>query len=414
MNKAQYLSTSADQGGNGLYPLSVQTLNFIQEQINLLQNLAQIGGKRYILMKPTAETDGIIIIDGEVLPLQATDNPGNGIRIEQMAEDILADGTTYKEARVRRYARYVKNYVKDTENLYSAAEFNNFATNLSLNSRFAEYSTLADEIQRRLPTVTGVFAKSQLDAVKENVRIHCRRGSVVINGADEYVVNVYRTGDSITQEQILPNMQSYKREYSATKEAWGNWTICSENLHIEVKIKNRTTVYVRHGVIPEGVQLVLLRKKRRSKHRRTGGAKTTNADYKGKRSKRSPKNQYVHYKGVVLSTGKPGEWYVPKCVSVADERDSALIGKELPSVCQDLIVFNDGREAMHVVNTNIWSYVYDANRRCPIHTKIGLQFASAGTGFKTSGGEMVQMKYRLWWHIEQGKQPYTLRGFSVE
>ena len=68
MNKAQYLSTSADQGGNGLYPLSVQTLNFIQEQINLLQNLAQIGGKRYILMKPTAETDGIIVIDGEVLP----------------------------------------------------------------------------------------------------------------------------------------------------------------------------------------------------------------------------------------------------------------------------------------------------------------------------------------------------------
>ena len=111
MNKAQYLSTSADQGGNGLYPLSVQTLNFIQEQINLLQNLAQIGGKRYILMKPTAETDGIIVIDGEVLPLQATDNPGNGIRIEQITEDILADGTTYKEARVRRYARYVKNYV---------------------------------------------------------------------------------------------------------------------------------------------------------------------------------------------------------------------------------------------------------------------------------------------------------------
>ena len=38
MNIAQYLSTSADQGGNGLYPLSVQTLNFIQEQIRLLHS----------------------------------------------------------------------------------------------------------------------------------------------------------------------------------------------------------------------------------------------------------------------------------------------------------------------------------------------------------------------------------------
>lgn len=414
MNIAQYLSTSADQGGNGLYPLSVQTLNFIQEQIRLLQNLAQIGGKRYILMKPTAEQDGIIIIDGEVLPLQATDNPGNGIRVEQIKEDILADGTTYSEARIRRYARYVKDYVKDTENLYSAAEFNNFATNLSLNSRFADYETLSGEIQKRLPVVSGVFTSTQLDNVRENVRIHCRVGSVEINGASEYVINVYRTGDRVTQEQLLPNMQSYKRELSSAGE-WSRWTICSENLHIEVKVKNRTTVYVRHGVIPEGVQLVLLRKKRRSKYRRTGGPKTTNPDHKGARSRRSPKNQYVHYKGVVLSTGKPGEWYVPKCIAVADsEADGQLVGKELPSVCEGLIVYNDGHEAMHVVNTNIWSYIYEENKRCPIHAKIGLQFASAGTGFKTSGGEMVAMKYRLWWHNEPGRQPYSLRGFSVE
>ena len=117
MNTAKYLSTLSENGGNGLYPLSVQALNFIQEQLTLLQNVAQIGGKRYVLVAPTAQTDGIVVIDGEVLPLQATGRPGPGIKVEESTEDIVADGVTYREARVRRYARYVNTFTQDTPNL---------------------------------------------------------------------------------------------------------------------------------------------------------------------------------------------------------------------------------------------------------------------------------------------------------
>ncbi len=50
-----------------------------------------------------------------------------------------------------------------------------------------------------------------------------------------------------------------------------------------------------------------------------------------------------------------------------------------------------------------------------VYVKIGLQFATAAKNSKTSGGEMVAMKYRLWWYTPATRvPPYTLRSFSVE
>ena len=42
MNTANYLK-------NGKYPLSTETLSFIQDQIKLLEALAGLGGKNYII-----------------------------------------------------------------------------------------------------------------------------------------------------------------------------------------------------------------------------------------------------------------------------------------------------------------------------------------------------------------------------
>ncbi len=81
MNRAEYLSTAVASGGNGLYPLSTQGLSFIQDQITFLQAFARIGGKRYILLAPTATADGVVVIDGEVLRFKAAAKPGNGIQI---------------------------------------------------------------------------------------------------------------------------------------------------------------------------------------------------------------------------------------------------------------------------------------------------------------------------------------------
>ena len=425
MNKAQYTSTSVADGGNGMYPLSTQTLSFIQSQIELLQALAAIGGKRYILKEPADGSIGIVVIDGEVLPLAATPTTGKGIKVTEERQNIVADGTTYVEARIVRSAKYVATYTPNTPDLYAASEFNNFATNQALFSTMQNLKLVADNLNARLYVATGVYSRAQLDVQLTNIRLHCKAGSAVINGAAEYTINVYRNGNTCTQEQILPNMQRYKREYDFAKKAWGEFTAVTENLHIEVKIKDRTTVYVRHGVIPEGVELVLLRKKRRSKHRRTGGSNTTNELYKGKKMKRQPKNQYVHFKGIVLSTGEPNKWYVPKCVAVADEeRDGDLIGKEMPTLCQSLIYYDKTSSVGESIYT-----VQHSRKKCSlrgeaentqaeVYAKIGLQFAVSDTRRKSSGGEMVKMKYRLWWYCDKYPIPfgraYTLRGFSVE
>lgn len=425
MNKAQYTSTSVADGGNGMYPLSTQTLSFIQSQIELLQALAAIGGKRYILKEPADGSIGIVVIDGEVLPLAATPTTGKGIKVTEERQNIVADGTTYVEARIVRSAKYVATYTPNTPDLYAASEFNNFATNQALFSTMQNLKLIADNLNARLYVATGIYSRAQLDVQLTNIRLHCKAGSAVINGAAEYTINVYRNGNTCTQEQILPNMQRYKREYDFAKKAWGEFTAVTENLHIEVKIKDRTTVYVRHGVIPEGVELVLLRKKRRSKHRRTGGSNTTNELYKGKKMKRQPKNQYVHFKGIVLSTGEPNKWYVPKCVAVADEkRDGSLIGKEMPTLCQSLIYYDKTSSVGESIYT-----VQHSRKKCSlrgeaentqaeVYAKIGLQFAVSDTRRKSSGGEMVKMKYRLWWYCDKYPIPfgraYTLRGFSVE
>lgn len=71
MNTASYTSTTTATGGVGKYPLSTETLDFIQTQIKLLECLAGIGGKNYILQ---GDAGGVVVItrnDGttEVLEL---------------------------------------------------------------------------------------------------------------------------------------------------------------------------------------------------------------------------------------------------------------------------------------------------------------------------------------------------------
>ena len=46
MQKANYTSTTTASGGQGKYPLSTQTLDFIQQQVMILQLLGYIGGSK--------------------------------------------------------------------------------------------------------------------------------------------------------------------------------------------------------------------------------------------------------------------------------------------------------------------------------------------------------------------------------
>lgn len=422
MNKAQYLSTNNASGGNGKFPLSTAGLDFIQNQIELLQALTLIGGKRFILKMPENGQPGVVVIDGEVFSLAAAPTSGKGIRVVETREDIEADGTLYKEARIIRSAQYVATYASGTPDLYPASDFNNFATNQTLYGQLMNINAVNGEIARRLYVAEGVFSRNAIDTSLTNMRLQCRAGSAKINGTTEYTINVYRSGTSCTQEQILPDMRRFKREYNFTSKKWSEFTPITENLHLEVKIVRRTTVYVRHGVLPAGVQLVLLRKKRRGKWRATGGGRAY-ADNKGQRHKRQSKNQYVHYKGVVLTTGEPNKWYVPKCASVFNPKaDGNLVGKELSTVCAGLIA-----GATYLLNTVGVCKLRGTRKKIAYrnsgtelpttgYVKIALQFAAVGNNVsKSSGGEPVELKYRGWFTTPATRlPPFLLRGFSVE
>ena len=106
MNIANYLEASAS---TGRYPLSVQSLDFIQQQILLLQSLIRLGGKRYMLVRPTPTSDGIIALDGELITVKACEipdrNPVN-FRIFTQQQDVTALGMTYNGAVTIRWAAY--------------------------------------------------------------------------------------------------------------------------------------------------------------------------------------------------------------------------------------------------------------------------------------------------------------------
>lgn len=422
MDKAKYTQATVNGASNGLYPLSTQSLDLIQQQVMLLQHLAKIGGERYILKESTKDTEGIVVIDGEVLPLSGARQ--SGIRVYEEIENITADGDVYAGARVRRSARYEGNYVSGVPDFYNSSGFQTLPTVLSLNLRFSDYTDLANKLAAKLTVVSyNNLKRSDIDALRtENIRVHCRKGCVVLNGAEEYTLNVYRNSDeTITQEQLLPDMTRFVRQWDAKAKMWGDFhaPVVKENLHLEVKVTAANKVYVRHGEIPDGVQLVLLRKKKRSGTRRSGGQHTTNKNFIGKVKRRQSKNQYCHYKGVVLTLGEPDKWYVPKVKSVGKGGAwTGLVGKELKTVCAEFIQEKNG--VFRARNTRFKASDRGSvgGTKATLYVKMALQFAVTNNRSKSVGGEMVQMLYRIWWdHVmnkETGSRGTRRRwGFSV-
>lgn len=96
MNKANY------KNGNSKYPLSTDTLDFIQEQIKLIYNITDLYGKNYIISHPRGGTDGLIVVKGELMPFRG--ERGVYINIRQENITVQAGVDTYDNARILRWA----------------------------------------------------------------------------------------------------------------------------------------------------------------------------------------------------------------------------------------------------------------------------------------------------------------------
>lgn len=436
MKKASYLNTVTTTGGSGKYPLSTQTLDFVQQQILLLQTLSLAGGKNYILKAPDGTNTGVAVIGGEVLTLAAKPVFSASIKYVNVAtttSNIEADGDIYKEAREERTAAFSSSkgteaYDINTFANVSSGKLSDFPTNeklatqiKSLPQTVLEY--LTDVMAEKLTAkkVTGMTQK-QMDSLTTPCLIQCVNSVALFDGCTEYTLAVTAQGTKYVRQDLTQGSDTYTRLYS--DGAWGAWSRITETaMHIDVKIVG-TTVYLRHGELPSDAEIVLLRKKHRGAWRSTGGNNALTKN-KGKRVKRLAKTQYVHFKGIVMSKGEAGKWYVPKCIKVADTKtDSWLIDKELPSLCQTLFYASkDGYMHMQGSRNKFVLKNEDAKgvarKKHAGYAQIGVQVARTGSGSKDAGGEIARLKYR----VQQLRKRYPNlnqyyyawhRGFSVE
>ena len=101
MNTQKFLNN-----GQNRFPLSTDTLDFMQNQSLLLQGFASAFGDNYIIKQPASSSvDGLIVINGELLPLKyGSGTSSSYIAIVTEKTDINANGLTFPQARTVRYA----------------------------------------------------------------------------------------------------------------------------------------------------------------------------------------------------------------------------------------------------------------------------------------------------------------------
>lgn len=109
MDKANYLSAT-NPTGSPMYPVSLESLDFIQGQILALQEITRALGENYIIRLPQGRTSGTIVLEGEILPLvrDGQSPPQGNAYIYIVEEDIDKQirGLQYRKLRTMRRAMY--------------------------------------------------------------------------------------------------------------------------------------------------------------------------------------------------------------------------------------------------------------------------------------------------------------------
>ena len=91
--------------GQAKFPVSTEALDFIQQQILLTARLASIAGTNVIITPATTTADGLVVINGELLPLLAG-TAKQYIQIIETKQSIVAGTQTFTDVRIIRYAQY--------------------------------------------------------------------------------------------------------------------------------------------------------------------------------------------------------------------------------------------------------------------------------------------------------------------
>lgn len=120
---------------NGLnkFPVSTDALDFMQEQINFVATLTDALGANVIIKQSSSSIPGLVVVNGELLPLQGT--PQGYITIQEESQSVTAKGETFANARIIRIAKYTSNsYGSTSFKAVDFAQIDNVAA-LTLNQR---------------------------------------------------------------------------------------------------------------------------------------------------------------------------------------------------------------------------------------------------------------------------------------
>lgn len=327
MDKVKYLSNQTT-AQNGQYPVTIQGLEFIQRQIMTLHSMVFVGGDYYIIKESTATEPGVVVFNGEIMPLSGVPIPTGFINVVTTKETIHTNAGNYTDVREVRMAAY--NVQKQGEEFRERKLIKEWRTNTVLWEKLSELMRTGQGI----PIESGIFNRIQLDKRTTTARLICLQGSSLINNYQTYAVDVYTLGGGAAYQELLgPDFRRWGRYYDPGTKVWGEFQPISEQFAIEAKVTS-TGVFFRHGFLPPYVNLIALRKKTRS--RKTGKVKDAGGVIIKNRPNRPLKNAWYNSWKMIFSQGKPNTWYAPKCLD-ADWKFRAYLGYEFGVVLRALL-----------------------------------------------------------------------------
>lgn len=203
------------KNGNHRFPVSTDALDFMQNQIFLAAKLASIAGTNVIVKPATSSQDGLVIIGGELLPLQKG-TAKSYINIVETPESITAGTITFDNVRIRRVAQYATSgyavsnfttldtivsimgrvstiegsYMTETairalvassqntlQNAINTTNNNLNTTNSNLNTAIAQHNLLAN----RVTTIENNYkTAAQINTLlADNAKHHMPKGSII-------------------------------------------------------------------------------------------------------------------------------------------------------------------------------------------------------------------------------------------
>lgn len=124
--------------GNHRFPVSTEALAFMQDQILFLEQFVQVAGPNTIIKDSTASVAGLVVVNGELLPLQPSTVERNFIQVVTTAASLDAGGLHFADIRTTRTAVY--RAANQGNECYPIADFANMSTLAAITAQLASLS----------------------------------------------------------------------------------------------------------------------------------------------------------------------------------------------------------------------------------------------------------------------------------